>query len=825
MLRRRFAARTNGLSWLPFEKGYQFPTQEKELPMNAIDSVFLPAFRWVLESSLQASVVVLLILAVQGVLRGRLPVRWHYGLWLVLIVRLLAPVAPESPLSVFNALERGWDWATTPATSPEIAPVETNVTFTDWVLPSVVAYEPLPTHLPAANAPYWTTRHLVALGWVAGITVLLLLILQACVRYTRKVRDAAPITDPANLLLLEDCAQRMGVHPPPVYETLHVSSPVVFGTFRPRLFLPQGLAATLSNDALRYVFLHELAHIKRWDLPMNWLTAMLQAVHWFNPLLWYAFHRMRIDREFACDALVLQHTQPGQATDYGRTLVGLAERYTTTRSLPGLAGIVEGRSNLKRRIQRIATFRHDARTWSVLAIVAAALLTVVSLTDAQTEEPEDAASTEESALGDHAAPAATPPAEEVTISTPEILEKLKSPVNIEFEDVHIGEILSFFSSSYKVPITIDWRVVSRPGSESGGDRSADWVTPGIVPYLSLRKVSMADALITMLKPLGLTYAVRANDVFITSPAMLAKEQQSASGPTQGAAGGSASQDAERTAAMEDALSSRVNLEYRDVHLQDIIDFISEAYLVNFAIDWRVVSPAPNHKPMPRGPHWVTDGIVHSFTVRDMPLMIALNQLLEPLGLNYVVLSNYIFISTPEGTGGTNLKGSIKTLAPAVEETDPIEDSAEAPDAVVDTEVPEGPFDAADTAPTSGDVASETAPTDNPVEFTPIAPVSPKLKQALASEVNMEFEETHVSAILDFLEQAYDTTIDLDMEVVAPAGASAEEVDGGDWVTDGVVDYISIKEVPLADALTSLLRPLGLAYQLQQETIRVSAASC
>jgi beta-lactamase regulating signal transducer with metallopeptidase domain len=64
-----------------------------------------------------------------------------------------------------------------------------------------------------------------------------------------------------------------------------------------------GFLRSFSTEELRFVFLHELAHVRRRDILMSWLMALLQVVHWFNPLVWFAFSRWRADRELACDAL------------------------------------------------------------------------------------------------------------------------------------------------------------------------------------------------------------------------------------------------------------------------------------------------------------------------------------------------------------------------------------------------------------------------------------------------------------------------------------------------------------------------------------------
>ena len=77
--------------------------------------------------------------------------------------------------------------------------------------------------------------------------------------------------------------------------------------FRPLLLMPEGLIARLPHDRLRHVFLHELAHMKRHDVEAGWLLAVIQVLHWVNPLVWVAFRQFRGDRELACDAMALEH--------------------------------------------------------------------------------------------------------------------------------------------------------------------------------------------------------------------------------------------------------------------------------------------------------------------------------------------------------------------------------------------------------------------------------------------------------------------------------------------------------------------------------------
>ena len=128
------------------------------------------------------------------------------------------------------------------------------------------------------------------------------------------------------------------------------------------MLLPTGFARKFSATELTYVFLHEVAHVKRRDLPVNWLLALLQVMHWFNPLVWFAFARWRADRELACDAMVLEAAGEGHNQAYGRTILRILEGFVPQAITPGLrVGIVEDKRRLRQRISQIAGFAPHRR--------------------------------------------------------------------------------------------------------------------------------------------------------------------------------------------------------------------------------------------------------------------------------------------------------------------------------------------------------------------------------------------------------------------------------------------------------------------------------
>ncbi len=61
-------------------------------------------FHFVLTASLYATIVGLAIIFIKGLLKNRLSAKWHYLIWLVLVLKLLIPFGPESAVSLFNTV-------------------------------------------------------------------------------------------------------------------------------------------------------------------------------------------------------------------------------------------------------------------------------------------------------------------------------------------------------------------------------------------------------------------------------------------------------------------------------------------------------------------------------------------------------------------------------------------------------------------------------------------------------------------------------------------------------------------------------------------------
>jgi len=220
--------------------------------------------------------------------------------------------------------------------------------------------------------------------WLAGAVALGALILQRSVALALTVRRQRFVADAEIDRLIEQCKRRIGCRRDVrVLETPAVSGPALFGIVFPCVLLPSGTIGTMDRKRLRHVFLHELAHLKRHDVVIHCLATVLQILHWFNPLVWYALYRMRRDRELACDALVLARFSTEELEEYGRTLVYLFECLGRRRGVVLATGFFGGKSLIRRRVEMIANFNRSAGSSSAIALGVMIVLACVTLTKAQ----------------------------------------------------------------------------------------------------------------------------------------------------------------------------------------------------------------------------------------------------------------------------------------------------------------------------------------------------------------------------------------------------------------------------------------------------------
>jgi beta-lactamase regulating signal transducer with metallopeptidase domain len=149
--------------------------------------------------------------------------------------------------------------------------------------------------------------------------------------------------------------------------------PMAVGFFKPAVILPEWALNELSPAELAAVLLHEFAHLRRWDDWSNFFQKILRALFFFHPAMWWLDRRLALDREIACDDIVLAATNNAHA--YASCLVDVAEKSLLRRSLALAQAAVHRVQHMSLRISQIMdSTRPRATRVSRIALAAVAAL-------------------------------------------------------------------------------------------------------------------------------------------------------------------------------------------------------------------------------------------------------------------------------------------------------------------------------------------------------------------------------------------------------------------------------------------------------------------
>ena len=295
---------------------------------------------WILTSSL----LIVIVLAVRALFRGRMGLRLRYALWLLVLLRLLVPgtvfqtglsVLNYVPLSQTAAAQAQPSQSGGSPSAPEAEPMPVRPEGEAEPRPSGPAAAP--DSAPAGAADW---RGVLTAVWLGGAGVLAAALLACNLRFylrLRRMRRTHPIPGVAV----------------PVYVARGLPSPCLYGFPRPAVYLTP--AAAGEPELLGHVLRHELTHRRHGDHIWAVLRAAALALHWYNPLVWLAAVLSRRDGELACDEGALQGADDRERAAYGRTLIRLVTARPSAGELLCCATtMTAGTSSLKERIAMIA---------------------------------------------------------------------------------------------------------------------------------------------------------------------------------------------------------------------------------------------------------------------------------------------------------------------------------------------------------------------------------------------------------------------------------------------------------------------------------------
>lgn len=381
---------------------------------------------------IQSSLLVGLLLIADRCLRTRVCARFRYGMWLLVLVKLVVPPTLALPTGVAYWL--GPHWLTAPvATKSPVSVMSLSVAKYGGPLRDLVSIPVATVDTAVARSPmvplHWPG--LVLLGWGVGVLLLLALVAWRIMSMRRTLSRCRP-AEPWMVALLEECRAELGIATRVRLRiTEDVGSPAVSGSWRPVILLPARLPPRLGSQGLRTVLTHELAHIKRCDPWVNLAQTALQVAYFWHPLVWTTNRKLRHLRELAVDETVLG-TLRSQAQCYTDTLIDIAEMAFRKPAFSlRWIGIAESKRTLERRIAHMLNQRISKRP----ALGLSALLTILALGAVLVPMGRAAVAPRTGQSVTHSAPALPAGiAELFKLSKDDLLKKFGTPAHIFFGD-------------------------------------------------------------------------------------------------------------------------------------------------------------------------------------------------------------------------------------------------------------------------------------------------------------------------------------------------------------------------------------------------------
>ncbi len=343
-------------------------------------------FQKIFQLSYMGSIIVACILLTKLIAKDKIGIKFQYALWFILILRLLLPVAPSSSISVYNYAPSYESSASERRNilvdSSQIDNRKTeNIANTadNGELTSISLVKSVDT----SHNIIQLVKDAVPFIWVLGMCMIGLVVFINNALFMRRIKKRPCIKDQSVLSILNDCKSLMNISEDiSLIEADIVNTPCVLKCIKPIIIIPENFLDNCDLINLKYVILHELAHVKRKDIFINYLVSFLCVIYWFNPVIWYGFHKMREDREICCDSLALSFLRKEEVINYGFTIIKLAEISKRAPYLPAIAGIINNKSKIERRIRMIKIFKKSSYRLSVMAITVLLITGVAFLTGA-----------------------------------------------------------------------------------------------------------------------------------------------------------------------------------------------------------------------------------------------------------------------------------------------------------------------------------------------------------------------------------------------------------------------------------------------------------
>lgn len=339
-------------------------------------------YSWLIHTTIYVTITALFIILFKQIFKNRLRAKWHFLIWAVLLIRFIVPVLPASPVSVFNTVkidenvieQSSYQSIVTTPDNESVDPDDENqYTVAQGLQKMIEAEQNIGNHKSETTSGYTIQIDaIVTYAWLGGTIILLGYFITVLVIYRHRLKKSR--RECGDLTLLDKCKEQLDIKRM-VRVYYADTTPMLIGLFKPAIYVPEGLNETELGATL----LHELNHLKHFDILWSAIATIVLCLNWFNPIIWISFFMFKRDLEVYCDERTLMHTENKQS--YAMLLLKTATA-RKEKFVLGTTSLQSGKADVKRRIRYMAKYKKLKAVGTVLAVVLVSTLLMGCLTNA-----------------------------------------------------------------------------------------------------------------------------------------------------------------------------------------------------------------------------------------------------------------------------------------------------------------------------------------------------------------------------------------------------------------------------------------------------------
>lgn len=336
-------------------------------------------FNQVLYISFIGTIAALIILGVKYAAKHIFGIKFQYALDFILILRLLTCFGITTSVSIYNYVP---SYSTTMMNIPGTIVSQGYIENTKSVGETI---KNVSSNVISNNNIMFYLINSAEVIWILGIITILMVMIISFIKTNRAVKKDHYIDDEYITDIFEKCRIKTGVNRKiDLVSSKSIKSPSIYGFRHPKILIPELLLQHKDEIEFKYIFMHELVHAKKNHILINYIIFVLSTIHWFNPIIKYGLNKMKEDMEISCDLEVLYLLDENENENYGNSLLDLAEISVRAPWLPQMAGIINNKNKLKRRIEMIKKFKKNTyKKFSAIALAGIVMVGGSVLTEAK----------------------------------------------------------------------------------------------------------------------------------------------------------------------------------------------------------------------------------------------------------------------------------------------------------------------------------------------------------------------------------------------------------------------------------------------------------